>query len=161
MFKPHYIFDKITDVSVDFLIDKKIKGLLLDVDNTISVGHKNKTLREGFTEWLSSVKHSGIEVIILSNAKTHRAQEFASTLGLNAVGFAAKPLPFAYFRAAKKLGLPKGEVAIIGDQIFADILGGNLSGVKTVLVTDILPETSFGFKIKRFFERIMLKRWRK
>ncbi len=161
MFKPHYIFDKITDISVDFFKEKKIKGLLLDIDNTISQGHKNKTLREGFSEWLSAVKQSGIDVIILSNAKTNRAQEFAATIGLDAVGFAAKPLPFAYFRAVKKLGLERKEVAVIGDQIFTDILGGRLSGVKTILVTDIMPENSFGFKIKRFFERIMLKRWKK
>ena len=76
------------------------------------------------------------------------------------VGLAAKPLPFGYLRAVKKLGFKRKNVAIVGDQIFTDIMGGRLAGVKTVLVTDITPEDKTFFKIKRYFERKMLKRWK-
>lgn len=160
MFKPHYIINCVTDISVDFLNKNNITALLLDVDNTMSVAHGNKALREGVPEWLSEMKENGISLMVLSNAKTARAQRFADSVGLPVVGMAVKPLPFGYIKAANLLSINKNNVAMVGDQIFTDVLGGNLSGVKTILVTDITPEDKIGFKIKRYFERIMLKRWK-
>ena len=160
MFKPKYIFNSVTDITPEFLNDNNIKALLLDVDNTLSVAHANKTLREGVPEWLSDMREADISKMILSNAKKKRAARFADSVGLDVVGLAAKPLPFGYFRAAKRLKIKRKHIAIVGDQIFTDIMGGRLAGVKTVLVTDITPEDKTFFKIKRYFERIMLKRWK-
>ena len=160
MFKPKHILNSVTDITPAFLKENDIKALLLDVDNTLSVAHANKTLREGVPEWLSDMRENDIPMMILSNAKKKRAQRFADSVGLDVVGLAAKPLPFGYFRAVKKLKLKRKNVAIVGDQIFTDIMGGRLAGVKTVLVTDITPENKTGFKIKRYFEQIMLKRWK-
>ena len=58
---------------------------------------------------------------------------------------------------AKKMGVKPQNCAIVGDQLLTDILGGNLAGVKTILVTPTLLETSRGFKIKRAIERKLLK----
>ncbi len=160
MLRPHYIINCITDISVEFLNNNNITALLLDVDNTMSVAHGDKTLRKGLPEWLSEMKENEISLMILSNAKTARAKRFADSVGLPVVGLAAKPLPFGYLKAARKLGVSRKNIAMVGDQIFTDVLGGNLSGVKTILVTDITPEEKAGFKIKRYFERIMLKRWK-
>ena len=160
MFKPHYIMNSVTDITPEFLIDNGIKALLLDVDNTLSVAHGNKTLKNGVPEWLSLMRENDISMMILSNAKTKRAKLFADSVALDVIGLSAKPLPFGYIRAIKKLGLKRKNVAMVGDQIFTDILGGRLTGVKTVLVTDITPEVTKFFKIKRYFERIMLKRWK-
>ena len=160
MFKPHYIYNSITDVTVEFLQEKGIKALLLDVDNTLSVAHADKTLRQGVPEWLSLMKENGVPLMILSNAKTKRAKVFADSVGLDVIGLSAKPLPFGYVKAAKRLGVKRKHVAMVGDQIFTDVMGGRLAGVKTVWVTDITPEDKTLFKIKRYFERIMLKRWK-
>lgn len=160
MFKPHYIYNSITDVTVEFLQEKGIKALLLDVDNTLSVAHADKTLRQGVPEWLSLMKENGVPLMILSNAKTKRAKVFADSVGLDVIGLSAKPLPFGYVKAAKRLGVKRKHVAMVGDQIFTDVMGGRLAGVKTVWVTDITPEDKTFFKIKRYFERIMLKRWK-
>lgn len=159
--RPHHIINSITDISVDFLKEHNITALLLDVDNTMSVAHADKTLRPGLSSWLSEMKNGGISLMILSNAKTARAKLFADSVGLPVVGMAAKPLPFGYLKAAKLLGTDRKNIAMVGDQIFTDVLGGRLSGVKTILVTDITPEDKLNFKIKRYFERIMLKRWQK
>ncbi|MEE0927671.1 MAG: YqeG family HAD IIIA-type phosphatase [Acutalibacteraceae bacterium] len=161
MFKPHFIKNSITDISVEFLKQNNISALLLDVDNTMSVAHANKTLRPGLGEWMQLMKENGITLMILSNAKTPRAKLFAQSVGLSVIGMAAKPLPFGYLKAARTLDLPKKHIAMVGDQIFTDVLGGNISGVKTIWVTDITPEDKTFFKIKRYFERIMLKRWQK
>ena len=161
MFKPHYILNEITDISVDFLNNNGISALLLDVDNTMSVAHANKTLRSGLTEWMEEMRQNGISLMILSNVKTPRAKLFAKSVGLDVIGMAAKPLPFGYLKAVKRLGIKRKNVAMVGDQIFTDVLGGKLAGVKTIWVTDITPEDKTFFKIKRYFERIMLKRWKK
>ena len=149
MFKPHYIYNSITDVTVEFLQEKGIKALLLDVDNTLSVAHADKTLRQGVPEWLSLMKENGVPLMILSNAKTKRAKVFADSVGLDVIGLSAKPLPFGYVKAAKRLGVKRKHVAMVGDQIFTDVMGGRLAGVKTVWVTDITPEDKTFLKIKR------------
>ena len=160
MFKPDFIFKTPTEISAEFLKKNDIKALLLDVDNTMSVAHGDKTLRDGVREWLSDMSREGIGLIILSNSNRGRAKAFADAVGLPVVALAAKPLPFGYIRASKKLGVKRKNIAMVGDQIFTDTLGANLSGVRAVLVTDITPEDKLGFKIKRYFERIMLKRWK-
>lgn len=159
MLKPHYIIKSVTDITVGFLKEENITALLLDVDNTLSIAHADKTLRQGVNKWLCDMKNGGIRLMILSNAKTNRAELFAEEVGLPVVSLAAKPLPFGYFKAAKRLNKKMKNIAMVGDQVFTDILGGKLSGVKTILVTDITPENKTFFKIKRYFERIMLKRW--
>ena len=160
MFKPDFIFKTITDITVDFLQENNITALLLDVDNTLSVAHSDKTLRNGVTNWLSKMRDGGISLLILSNAKTKRAKSFGDSISLNTIGMAAKPLPFGYLKAVKVLKTKKKNVAMVGDQIFTDILGGNVAGVNTILLTDITPEDKPSFKIKRRIERILLKRWK-
>lgn len=160
MFKPNFVLNSVTDITVEFLDKNNIKALLLDVDNTLSVAHANKTLRNGVAQWLSDMREADIPMMILSNAKKKRAIRFADSVGLDVVGLAAKPLPFGYFRAVKKLRIKRKNVAIVGDQIFTDVMGGNLSGVKTILVTDITPEDKPFFKFKRKLEKKMLKRWK-
>ena len=160
MFKPTYIFNTITEITPEFLNKNNIKALLLDVDNTLSVAHANKTLRSGVPEWLSTMRENDIEMLIVSNAKKKRAKRFADSIALDVIGLAAKPLPFGYIKAVSKLKIKRKNVAMVGDQIFTDVLGGRLAGVKTVFLTDITPEDKPFFKIKRRLERIMLKRWK-
>ena len=47
--------------------------------------------------------------------------------------------------------------AIIGDQLFTDMLCGSLAGITTILVTPMHEETGRLFKIKRGLERKILK----
>ena len=160
MFKPTYIFNSVTDISPRFLKENGIDALLLDVDNTLSVAHGDKTLKIGVPQWLSDMRESGVKLLVLSNAKNGRAKLFADSIGLDVIGLAAKPLPFGYLKAIKQLEVPKKNIAMVGDQVFTDVMGGRLAGIKTVLVTDITPEDKTFFKIKRYFEHIMLKRWK-
>ena len=161
MLKPNLITNNITDISVEYLKDNDIKALLLDVDNTLSIAHGNKTLRSGVAEWLSIMRENGIELLILSNAKKKRTQRFGDSIGLDVIGLSMKPLPFGYLRAAKKLGIERKHIAMVGDQYFTDVLGARLSGMKSVMVTDITPENDAFFKLKRRAEKNLLKRWAK
>ena len=161
MLRPNFIINVVTDISVDFLKQNNITALLLDVDNTLSIAHANKTLREGVLEWLEEMKKGGISLMILSNAKQNRAKLFANSIGLGVVGLAAKPLPFGYIKAAKMLKTKHKNTAIVGDQVFTDVLGGKLAGIKTILTTNITPEDSLSFKIRRKIEKKLRARWQK
>ena len=106
------------------------------------------------------MQEGNINLMVLSNAKIKRAEAFANGIGLSAQGLAAKPLPFGYLKATKKLGADKKNTAIVGDQIFTDILGGKIAGIKTILVTDITPEDTLSFKIRRKAEKFLKARWK-
>ena len=68
-----------------------------------------------------------------------------------------KPLPFKISKAVRKIGVKKGECALVGDQLFTDILGGKFAGIKTVWVDIIEPETKLSFRFKRKIEKFIKK----
>ena len=135
-----------------------VRGLILDVDNTLTT-HGNPHPDPGVLRWLKTMREHHIEMTILSNNTPRRVRPFARVLRMDFVANAKKPLAIGFKRAAAKLGLQRDEIAVVGDQIFTDILGGNLWGARTVLVKPIQPETSRFFRLKRRLERdIILRR---
>lgn len=158
LFRPDIKKHRITDLSPELLRRFGIKGLILDVDNTLST-HHGQELIEGLVDWLDSMRREGFPMVVLSNSKHARVEPFSQKIGLDFVSLGLKPLPFKYGAALRKLGLGRREVAAIGDQIFTDILGGNLVGVKTVLVTPVLPEKGWSFRLRRRIEKILIEKW--
>lgn len=156
MFKPDIKLDRITDITPDILNKYGIRSLILDVDNTLST-HHGQVLTDGLTAWLFKMRSKGIKMTVLSNSRAKRLEPFAKKIGLDYISLGLKPLPFGYWRALKKLGSKRKNTAIVGDQIFTDVLGGNLVGVKTVLLTPIKPETSLRFRMKRKVEARLIK----
>lgn len=155
-FKPKIKLNRVTDISVEILNKYGIKALILDVDNTLST-HHGQELTEGLEEWLKYMQDNGILLTILSNSKEKRVKPFAQRIGLSYVSLGLKPLPFGYIRAKKALGVGRKDVAIVGDQIFTDVLGGNLVCFKTILLDPIKLETSKSFRFKRAIERFVIK----
>jgi len=156
IFLPDIKLGKVTDISVELLNKFGIEALILDVDNTLST-HHGQILTDGLPEWLEYMKNNGIKLTVLSNSKEKRVKPFAEKIGLDFISLGLKPLPFGYLRALKALKTKRKNTAIVGDQIFTDVLGGNTVGVKTVLLTPIKPEDGFSFKIRRKIERFIFK----
>ncbi len=156
LLKPYIKLNRITDITVPMLKKLNIKGLILDVDNTLST-HHGEVLLDGLTEWLKCMADSKIKLIILSNSKEKRVGPFAQKIGLNYFSLGLKPLPFGYWKSAKKMSLKLKETAIVGDQIFTDSLGGHLSGVKTIILNPIEPEKMVSFRIRRKLEKLLYK----
>ncbi len=156
LLKPHLKLKRITDIKPEHLSMLGVSTLFLDVDNTISTDHGTH-LAEGLTEWIEGMKAAGVKLMILSNAKSERVKPFAKRLGLDFIGLAMKPLPFGFFRGAKRAGIPRKNTAIVGDQIFTDTLGGRLSGVKVILLTPIEPEKQLSFRIRRKLEKAVFR----
>ena len=156
MFKPNIKLKKITDITVPLLEKHGINALILDVDNTLST-HHGQVLTEGLQEWLDLMRENGIKMTVLSNSKSKRLEPFAKKIGLDYISLGLKPLPFGFWRALKRLNTKRKTTAIVGDQIFTDVLGGNIVGLKTIMLTPIKPETSLRFRIKRKLESYLIK----
>lgn len=158
LLKPDIKLHGITDITVELLNKFNIKALLLDVDNTMST-HHGTVLTDGLPEWISYMQQSGIKLMVLSNSKKHRIAPFAKRIGLPFISLGCKPLPTGYMRGVKALGEKRKNVAIVGDQIFTDVLGGNAVGVKTILLTPIKLEDGFSFKVRRNLEKKIYKHY--
>ncbi len=157
LLRPSYAFKRITDINPEFFTEKGIKCLLLDVDNTLTT-HDNPVPATGVESWLEEIKSKGINAVILSNNSDERVKPFAKRLGLSYIPRACKPLTFGITRACREHNLGTNEIALIGDQIFTDIIGGNLKGILTVLVEPYEIEDKFFLKFKRKIEKPILKR---
>lgn len=156
LLKPDVKLDKITDITYEMLKKRGIGALILDVDNTMSTHHGMK-LCDGLLEWISDMRLHGIKLLILSNSTKKRVEPFAKKIGLDYISLGLKPLFTGYVRSLKRLNAKRKYTAIVGDQIFTDVLGGNLCGITTILLTPIKPETSLRFRFKRKLERIVFK----
>ena len=152
LFKPTFALRSVLEITPAALKLHGIKALILDIDNTLTT-HDNPVPAEGVQEWIADMKKHGIKLIVVSNNRAERVIPFARLLKLRFVPNGAKPLPMGIIRAVKRLGLKKSEVCIVGDQIFTDILGANLSGIRSIFVDPIEPEKSRFFKIKRTVEK--------
>lgn len=130
---PNFYFHRVYDISPSFLANHGIKGLILDVDNTLALA-EHPDPYEGVDGWIRLMRENNIRMVILSNNWSSRVEKLAKKLDLPYVSAAMKPFRFRFPKALKILKLQKSQVAMVGDQVFTDILGGNSFGVYTVLV---------------------------
>ena len=148
---------RVTDVRVEELQRLGVTGVLLDVDNTLTT-HDAPEVSAEVGEWLCRMQEAGLRPVIVSNNKDERVRPFAERVGVPYVAKAGKPLGRGLRRAAVLLGLPRRQCAVIGDQIFTDILGANLAGMPSFLLEPIEPEVEQRFIVfKRRIERWLLR----
>ena len=157
VFKPQLWINSVLDLDEDFIKEHDIKALVLDLDNTLSM-HGNPAAESGVPEWLVYMKSIGIPMRIVSNNTKKRVAPLAAKLGLDFISSGGKPLTYGINRALKKLGSDKSRTAVVGDQIFTDVMGGNFAGLKTILVEPFHIEKGILFKLKRAAESLVFKR---
>lgn len=159
---PSLAVSSVLDLTVDRLHDLCVDALLLDVDCTLKEYEKQEPDRE-IIHWLNELQNAGFKLCLLSNGVEKRIKPIADSLGLPCVFKACKPLPGGVRRGLSILETPPEKAAVVGDQIFADILAGNLAKVFAIYVTPIKPEQEHWFtRIKRPWEKIVLKSfWKK
>ena len=159
MLKPNAVKKRVTEITPQLLKDIGADALLLDVDNTLSTHHGTELL-EGLPQWIDDMKAAGVPLLLLSNSKEKRVKPFAKKIGLPYISLGLKPLPNGFFKAAKRLKMKKRRLALAGDQIFTDVLGAKLAGVKVILLEPILPETKWSFKVRRLLEKGLRKKYK-
>ncbi len=157
---PQELARHVTDLTPEFFRERGVRAIVLDVDNTLTT-HGNPVPAAGVREWVAKMRSEGFLLTILSNNCRARVKPFAEELGLGFISMACKPLTFGLSRACRRYGLSPGEVCLIGDQIFTDIIGGNVKGVQTVLVEPYEPERKWSFRLRRRLERPLIRLCRK
>lgn len=157
---PNLYLTNIKEITIEILKKHKIKGLILDIDNTLIDYDKN--LLEGANAWCENLKQNGIKMCIVSNTnKVKKVEKVAKILDLEYIYFAHKPSKKGLLKAQKMLNLEPEEIATVGDQIFTDVFGGNRAGMFTILTKPIDERDILLTKIKRPFEKIVVKKYLK
>ena len=133
---PDAYFKRVEDITIEFLNKHKIKTLLLDVDNTLVDYTKNMT--ESVAKWAKELKGQGVKLYILSNSNDkQKISNIVKKLEIPYQCFAMKPLKRGFKKAQKELQEKREHMAIVGDQIFTDVIGGKRCKIYTILVEPI------------------------
>ena len=160
LFQPEHTFLCYRDVSVEFLQAQGIEVLLLDIDNTLAP-YEQPEPDEHIRAWLTALADAGIRAAFLSNNHGPRVTLFNQTLGLPMRYDAHKPLKGTAKTLLAALGGHKKNAALMGDQVFTDVLCAHNVGIRAILVPPIKDKTDAGTRLKRFLERGILKRYYK
>lgn len=157
LFKPTFWLKNVLMIDENFLYENRVSALVLDMDNTLSM-HGDPAAEDGVTEWLDKMRSLGVKMRVVSNNNKKRVAPLADKLGLPFTANGAKPLTFGVNRAVKAMGAKKSETLVIGDQIFTDVMAGNLAGMRTVLVEPFHLEKTWTFRLKRRIESLVFHR---
>lgn len=156
-FLPDEYVKSIFQISPDTLLEKGIKGIITDLDNTLVEWDRAEATPE-IIEWVRMMEQAGLKVTILSNNNELRVKAFCDPLGTPFIFDARKPLRRSFKKALALMGLKREEVVMVGDQLMTDVLGGNRFGVHTILVVPVASSDGFFTKFNRKIERrIMAK----
>ncbi|NJO93543.1 MAG: YqeG family HAD IIIA-type phosphatase [Hydrococcus sp. RM1_1_31] len=127
----------LASVEINALLGSGIKGIILDLDNTI-VSEDDRYLSPGAETWIDQAKLQGLKFYILSNGKRrHRLIYWCERLEISGINPARKPFPFAFAKAFKHMGLKASQVMVIGDSFHTDIMGAFLSGCTCIQVASL------------------------
>jgi len=150
-FLPWAVADSITDLSPEFLQNRGIRLLMLDFDNTI-VPYTTDAPTDEISAWLEMMAASPIKVCVVSNSHKDRVKFFCSQRGIDCITHAKKPFSKGIRACIEKYGLPEDSCALVGDQIYTDVLGANNAGVKSILVKAI-DNHNFWLKARHLLEK--------
>ncbi|MTI94945.1 MAG: YqeG family HAD IIIA-type phosphatase [Firmicutes bacterium] len=156
-FSPNLYVKSIYHIDLDKLWNRGIRAIITDLDNTL-VAWDSPLPDQRLMEWLGMVQAKGFAVFIVSNNSRDRVDKFAKAVGIPAISKAIKPRRGAFRTALETLGVSATETAVVGDQIFTDVLGGNRHGLFTILVLPVSDKEFFGTKINRALEQMVLRR---
>jgi HAD superfamily phosphatase (TIGR01668 family) len=139
--------------------EKKIKGIIIDLDNTL-VPWGEKYLDNKIISWIKQVKDSNLKICIVSNSNSDHVSEIGNLLDIPFYSSRYKPLKHPFLKAMKDMKTISEETAVIGDQIFTDMFGGNRLGMLTILVYPLKKHDALGTRlIHRSVERIIMSSW--
>ncbi|MDD4802921.1 MAG: YqeG family HAD IIIA-type phosphatase [Syntrophomonas sp.] len=153
---PRIYVNTLLDIPLDKLRELNINAFIIDLDNTITEWNSNE-IRFEVEQWFGLIKSEGFRACILSNNGEQRIQKVADRLGIPFIHRAGKPRRRSFLSAVMLLGVNSDQAAVIGDQIFTDILGGNRAGLFTILVKPLARREFLGTKINRTLELFVLR----
>ncbi|MBP5313596.1 MAG: HAD hydrolase-like protein [Eggerthellaceae bacterium] len=155
-FRPDKAYDRITDIDCGMLVSAGITTALVDVDNTV-LPRDTHIVPDDIMQWLGFAKQANLKVYLLSNNWHKEIYTFAQSLDLPIVAKAMKPFPFAFWIAKNRANAKRNETVCIGDQLFTDVFGAHLSGMKAYMVKPLSDVDLWYTKLFRKAEKRLLK----
>ena len=153
---PKIYLNNVKEITLEYLNKNNIKGLILDVDNTL-IDYDEQML-EGTEEWCNNLKQNGIKFCIVSNSnRTRKVRNVAQKLNIPYINLAFKPSKKGLLKAKKILNIENKNIAVVGDQIFTDVIGANRCKMHSILVKPIKEKDIFITLIKRPLENFIIK----
>lgn len=157
---PNLYLGNILDIEEEIINKNQIKGLLIDVDNTIM--KYDKSLLEGIEEWTQKMKDLNVKLCILSNTNNKKKVERVSKLlDIPFIYLANKPFKKGFKKGKMLLGIEEKNIAVVGDQIFTDILGANRMKMISILTVPLEKRDILITKVKRPIENYIIKMYKK
>ena len=133
---PVMMADSLTDITPDILKSRGIALLMMDFDNTI-VPYTTNVPTPEMEQWLQTMQKSGIGLCVVSNSKRGRVVEFCRARRIPCITHAKKPFRRGIAACRDRFHLDLGHAALVGDQIYTDVLGANCAGAVSILVKAI------------------------
>ena len=157
LFRPDVMVEAVHEVTLELLGDYSVRAVMVDLDDTLVASGAN-LLDPRFRAWVAGLKEAKIPLLILSNGERVRVKRWSAELGVAGLSLVGKPFAPAFRRGLRLLGRQPGETAMIGDQLFTDVLGANLVGMVSILVVPLstggLPHT----RVARRLEKLVLSK---
>ena len=158
--RPVHRIESVCELSLDWLAREELRGLLVDLDDTL-LDDRARVCAPDIRAWLGTLRAAGLRVCVVSNSGRRRVTSVTGTFEppLPFVCCAGKPMTGGLRAALRVLALPVANVALVGDQLFTDVLGGHRVGVRTILVRSTARERGgegWLTRLKRPFERLVL-----
>lgn len=159
-FVPEYRFNTFDEASAEFLENNGVKGIILDIDNTLEP-YENALPGEHVIRWLNSLRTRGISAAIVSNNGRERVELFNKEIGLPAYFKAKKPFKKNILRAMADMNTSPETTVLMGDQVFTDVWAAHNAGIRAILVPPIKDKRDLFTKFKRLLERPIIKKYEK
>lgn len=157
LLRPRLRVPSIYEIDLGRLVEQGIRALIVDLDNTL-VAWNQMGIPADLAGWIGSARRHGLGLCIVSNNVGARVKGFADQIAVESIAGAAKPRTRGFRRAMQRLGTGAAQTAVVGDQLFTDIVGGNRVGCYTILVSPI-NQAEWGFtRLMRRLERWILRR---
>ncbi|MCR4419636.1 MAG: YqeG family HAD IIIA-type phosphatase [Clostridia bacterium] len=156
--QPDLQVNRLTDVPLESLWHRGIRALIVDLDNTVTYWN-SPVISETVQAWFRAARERGFALCLSSNNVRTRAAGIAQTLQVPVVSGARKPRRRAFRQMLEILGSRPEETAVIGDQVFTDVLGGKRLGLYTVLVRPLGSQEFLLTRFLRRLERLVMRYW--
>ena len=146
--------DSTYGIDFDSFVKKGYRGVIFDIDNTL-VPH-GAPADERAKKLFAHLKELGMNACLLSNNKEPRVAMFNKDAKVFTISKGGKPNPKGYQRAMELMGTDVTNTLFVGDQLFTDVWGANLTGIYSILVKPIHPKEEIQIVLKRYLEKIVL-----
>lgn len=135
--------NSILSLTPDILQQHNLRGLVLDVDETlvpVTLTEASIELRE----WVELVRPTTNLWLVSNNISQPRIRRIAESLNVPYILGAGKPSRRKLRQAVNAMELPTEQIAMVGDRLFTDVLAGNRLGMFTILVEPMLNPAKTG-----------------